>query len=203
MRSFRLKPAWLLALPLWLGLIVGGYAWLLRYSFAAGKASASPHTIPSSVASQAPSARPQLFLALHPRCPCSRATLSELATILSRAPEACDVTVLVYKPAGEPDSWMEGALLDKCRQVSCLIRPDPDGRLASSLGSLTSGGVVLYDAKGRLRYQGGVTASRGHEGDNAGKQAVIQILRGQRDSQKSMPVFGCPIQPNPTERYSL
>src|SRR6266568_718383 len=138
MRSFRLKPAWLLALLLWLGLIVGGYAWLLRYSFAAGKASASPHTIPSSVASQAPSARPQLFLALHPRCPCSRATLSELATILSRAPEAC-----------------------------------------------------------------GVTASRGHEGDNAAKQAVIQILRGQRDSQKSMPVFGCPIQPNPTERYSL
>jgi len=203
MRSFRLKPAWLLALLLWLGLIVGGYAWLLRYSFAAGKASASPHTIPSSVATLAPSARVQLFLALHPRCPCSRATLSELAKILSRAPEACDVTVLMYKPAGEPDSWMEGALLDKCRQMNCRVLPDPDGRLAGSLGSLTSGGVVLYDAKGRLRYQGGITASRGHEGDNAGKQAVIAILRGQRDSQKSMPVFGCPIQQDPPERYPL
>ncbi len=203
MRSFRLKPAWLLALPLWLGLIVGGYAWLLRYSFAAGKASASPPTIPSSVASPAPSARAQLFLALHPRCPCSRATLSELAKIRSRAPEACEVTVLMYKPAGEPDRWMKGALLDKCRQMNCRVLPDPDGRLASLLGSLTSGGVVLYDAKGRLRYQGGITASRGHEGDNAGKQAVIEILRGHRDSQKSMPVFGCPIQQDPTERYPL
>jgi len=203
MRSFLLRPAWLLALLLWLGLIVGGYAWLLRYSFAAGKASASPHTIPSSVASQPPSARPQLFLALHPRCPCSRATLSELAKILSRAPKACDVTVLMYKPAAEPDRWMEGALFDKCRQMSCRVRPDPDGRLAGSLGSLTSGGVVLYDGKGRLRYQGGITASRAHEGDNAGKQAVIEILRGQRDSQKSMPVFGCPIQQDPTERYPL
>src|SRR5713226_2476071 len=203
MRSFRLKPAWLLALLLWLGLIVGGYAWLLRYSFAAGKASASPPAIPSSVASPAPSARAQLFLALHPRCPCSRATLSELAKILSRAPEACDVTVLMYKPEGEPDSWMAGALLDNCRRMSCRVRPDADGRLAGSLGSFTSGGVVLYDAKGRLRYQGGITASRAHEGDNAGKQAVIAILRGHHDSQKPMPVFGCPIQPNPTERYPL
>jgi hypothetical protein len=109
----------------------------------------------------------------------------------------------MYKPAGEPDRWMKGALLDKCRQMNCRVLPDPDGRLASLLGSLTSGGVVLYDAKGRLRYQGGITASRGHEGDNAGKQAVIEILRGHRDSQKSMPVFGCPIQPNPTERYPL
>src|SRR5216684_2215682 len=106
MRSFRLRPAWLLALLLWLGLIAGGYARLLRYSFAAGKASASPHIIPSSVAAQAPSARAQLFLALHPRCPCSRATLSELAKILSRAAQAGDVTVLMYKPANEPDRWL-------------------------------------------------------------------------------------------------
>jgi len=203
MRSFQLKPAWLLALLLWLGLIVGGYAWLLRYSFAAGEASASPHAIPSSVASQAPSGRAQLFLALHPRCPCSRATLSELANILSRAPKACDVTVLMYTPAGEPDRWREGALLDECRRLNCRVRPDPDGRLAGSLGSLTSGGVVLYDTKGRLRYQGGITASRGHEGDNAGQRAVIEILRGDRGSQKSMPVFGCPIQQDPTKQHSL
>src|SRR5258708_20821394 len=122
MRSYQLRPAWLLALLLWLGLIVGGYAWLLRYSFAAGKASASPHTIPSSVASQAPSARAQLFLALHPRCPCSRAPLSELAKILTRAPEACDVTVLMYKPPAEPDGWMEAALFGNCRQSNCLVR---------------------------------------------------------------------------------
>ena len=200
MSPLRPRLALLLMFSLWLGLIGGGYAWLLRYSFAAGKASTAPRAIPRAVASLVPSGRPQLLLALHPRCPCSRATVSELARILSQAPNASDVTVLMYKPADEPDSWMDGALLDKCRRMNCLIRPDPDGRLAVSLGSLTSGGVALYDANGRLRYQGGITAARGHEGDNAGERAVIAILQGSRARQKSMPVFGCPIQQEPTQQ---
>src|SRR5882762_11463884 len=136
MRQLRLKLALLLMFCLWLGLIVVGYAWLLRYSFAVGKAATAPGTIPHGLASSAPSARPQLLLALHPRCPCSRATLTELAKILSRAANACDVTVLLYRPADKPDSWLEGALLDTCRQLNCRICPDPDGRLAASLGSL-------------------------------------------------------------------
>ena len=194
MGSCQYRSAWLLALLLWLGLIAGGYAWLFRYSFAAGKTSAVPRTIPPSLASAAYSARPQLLLALHPRCPCSRATVRELAKILSRVPDACDVTVLMYHPASATDDWVQGALLDECRRMSCRIRPDPAGRLAVSLGSLTSGGVALYDANGKLRYRGGITGSRGHEGDNAGERAVMEILQGRRESHPSMPVFGCPIE---------
>src|SRR5216117_3490416 len=162
MRQLRLNLVSPLMFCLWLALIGGGDAWLLRYSFAAGKASTAPSTIPPSMASPVNSGRPQLLLALHPRCPCSRATVSELAKILSRAPNASDVTVLMYRPADEPDRWLEGVLLDRCRRMNCRIRPDPDGRLAAALGSLTSGGVALYDANGQLRYQGGITAARGH-----------------------------------------
>jgi len=151
-------------------------------------------TIPADLAMPAQLTRPQLLLALHPRCPCSRATVNELAKILSRVPKASDVTVLMYKPPNEPDSWLEGTLLEACRRMHCKVRPDPGGRLAASLGSLTSGGVVLYDANGKLRYQGGITSSRGHEGDNAGERAIVEILQGHRDSHASMPVFGCPIQ---------
>ena len=193
MRAFLHKRAWLMAILLWLGLIAGGYAWLLRYSFAAGKTTTAPRRIPPSLATAAPSTRLQLFVALHPHCPCSRATVRELAKIASQRTEARDVIVLMYKPADKQDSWLEGALLDECRRMNCRVRPDPDGKLAASLGSLTSGGVALYDADGRLRYQGGVTASRGHEGDNTGERAVIEILRGSRENYKSMPVFGCPI----------
>jgi hypothetical protein len=203
MRQIPFKPAWLLVFCLWLGLIAGGYAWLLGYSFAAGKTSAAPRTLPSSWASPTSPARPQLLLALHPHCPCSLATIRELAKILTRAPHTSDVTVLMYKPASEPDSWLKGTLFDECRRMNCQIRPDPDGQMAASLGSLTSGQVLLYGADGRLRYQGGITASRGHEGDNEGERAVIEILRGSRASYKSMPVFGCPIQEEPTNGYSL
>jgi hypothetical protein len=194
MRAFQLKPIWVLGILAWLGLITGSYAWLLRYSFASGKTSVAPHAIPADLDMPSRLARPQLFLALHPRCPCSRATVNELAKILSRVPNASDVTVLMYIPPDEPDSWLEGALLDACRRMHCRVRPDPGGRLAASLGSLTSGSVVLYDANGKLRYQGGITSSRGHEGDNAGERAIIEILQGHRDSHGSMPVFGCPIQ---------
>jgi hypothetical protein len=104
----------------------------------------------------------------------------------------------MYKPAGEPDDWIKGELLHSCRRMNCQIRTDPDGQLAASLGSLTSGGVVLYDAEGHLRYQGGITASRGHEGDNAGAQAIVQILQGRPAARKTMPVFGCPLNQEPT-----
>jgi hypothetical protein len=194
MRAFQLKPIWVLGILAWLALIAGGYAWLLRYSFASGKTSVAPRTIPVDLNLPSHLAQPQILLALHPRCPCSRATVNELAKILSRVPSASDVTVLMYKPPDEPDSWLEGVLLDACRRMHCQVRPDPGGRMAASLGSLTSGSVVLYDADGKLRYQGGITCSRGHEGDNPGERAIIEILQGRRDSHRSMPVFGCPIQ---------
>jgi hypothetical protein len=194
MRANQLAPAWLFGIVVWLAVMAGSYAWLLRYSFAGGRTSVAPRTIPAGLGMSPRLTRPQLLLALHPRCPCSRATVNELAKILTRAPQACDVTVFMYKPPGEPDSWLESGLLDACRRMGCQIRPDPGGRLAASLGNLTSGGVVLYDAGGKLRYQGGITGSRGHEGDNAGEQAIIEILLGRRSGHKSMPVFGCPIQ---------
>lgn len=199
MRQSLIWPTWLLAFCLWGGSIAGGSVWLLRYSFAAGKSSAAPRALPSFLKAAPSSIRAQLVLALHPRCPCSMATVRELAKILTQAPETCDVTVLMYQPASEPDRWMEGALLNECRRLKCQIRPDPDGLLASSLGSLTSGEVQLYAADGTLRYQGGITAARGHEGDNVGETAVIENLHGNPSSLQSTKVFGCPIQSNPSQ----
>lgn len=194
MRSFQSKLGLSLLFFMWFGLIAGGYAWSIRYGFAPGRESGAPPALPLSLDLPSPLSRAQLLLALHPRCPCSKATLTELGKIISRTTDSRDVTVLMYKPAAQPDSWLEGSLLNECRRMHCRIRPDPDGRLAASLGAFTSGHVVLYDVNGRLRYQGGITASRGHEGDNLGELAVIEVLRGRPGGPKSLPVFGCAIQ---------
>jgi hypothetical protein len=178
---------------LWLGLIALSYSRLLRYSFA-GTTSKPPPTVPALVSTAINGDRFQMFLALHPRCPCSRATLAELEKILSRVPTAGEVTVLMYKPAGETDRWVEGPLLDQCRVLKCRVKLDPDGQLATALGSLTSGGMVIYDSSGKLRYHGGITSARGHEGDNAGKQAVLDVLQNRSPSVSALPVFGCPLQ---------
>ena len=46
------------------------------------------------------------------------------------------------------------------------------------MGATTSGHVLLYDAGGVLRFAGGITDGRGHEGDNAGLDAALALLRG-------------------------
>src|ERR1043165_306599 len=105
MAAFPAKRAWLLILLVWLGLIAAGYAWLLRYGFAPGKIAGAPEIIPPSLAPSNYVGHAQIFLALHPRCPCSRATVKELAKLLSRIHGPINTTVLVYKPASEGESW--------------------------------------------------------------------------------------------------
>ena len=199
MRWFQLKRVWLVAFLIWLALVASGYAWLLRYSFAPGPAATVPHLIPPGLAWPEPTTRAGLFLTLHPRCPCSRATVRELAKILSRAPHLSDVTVLMYKPAKEADSWPDGDLLEECRRMNCRILPDADGRLAASLGVSRQAVSCFTMRRGKLRFRGGITSARGHEGDNAGERAIIEILRGYPHSYNSLPVFGCSLHPEPTQ----
>jgi hypothetical protein len=53
-----------------------------------------------------------------------------------------------------------------------------------------SGQVLAYDGQGRLAFNGGITASRGHEGDSAGRSAVEAMLAGRRHAATAF-VFGC------------
>jgi hypothetical protein len=44
-----------------------------------------------------------------------------------------------------------------------------------------------------LLFAGGITAARGHAGDNAGRSAIETLLAGGRPGYDRTPVFGCPI----------
>lgn len=74
---------------------------------------------------------------------------------------------------------------------------DDGGLEAKRFGATTSGTVLLYDSEGKLLFQGGVTGSRGHEGDNYGldelRRALTARLPGE-DKERirgALPVFGC------------
>ena len=45
-------------------------------------------------------------------------------------------------------------------------------------GSATSGQTLLYDGDGALRFSGGITGSRSHAGDNAGRRSLVALLNG-------------------------
>jgi hypothetical protein len=105
-----------------------------------------------------------------------------------------DVTVHFFHPADAAEDWIHGISHDLAVAIPGIsVVADPDGATAEKFGSKTSGEVLLYDATGRLRFHGGITAARGHEGDGLGKATVTSILRGESTTVTSSPVFGCVI----------
>jgi hypothetical protein len=68
---------------------------------------------------------------------------------------------------------------------------DPDGEEARRFGASTSGQTLLYSGKGRLLFNGGITASRGHIGPNDGWDAVVSLLQTGTAKHQTTPVFGC------------
>ena len=51
--------------------------------------------------------------------------------------------------------------------------------------------VLLFDPEGALRFRGGVTSGRGHEGNNDGAAALESALRGRPGARAWARVFGC------------
>ena len=70
---------------------------------------------------------------------------------------------------------------------------DEGGREAVKFAAAASGHALLYDAAGKLLFSGGITFSRGHQGDNAGRDAIERLARGERPGYCESPVFGCAI----------
>jgi hypothetical protein len=168
-------------------------ATLLQYTNTPGLSAETPRVWPDSVprANHAPA----LIMFAHPHCPCTRASLSELARLLAETPARPDVRILFCKPALEPDEWVRGWNWNAATAIpGALAQIDVDGALAARFGAATSGHTVLYDAAGTLQYSGGITVARGHEGDNLGRASIVSSLRGEhRPAAPAAPVFGCEL----------
>jgi hypothetical protein len=183
-----------LAAGAWFGATLTGFGWLSDYSNDAGNAGNPPTILPTDLGIATRPDRATLFVVLHPRCPCSRATVDELARLLARCGGAVDAHALFLAPAGTDPGWTHTDLWDQAAAIPGLdLLADADGRLEQRLGVLTSGHVLLYAAGGRLLFSGGITSSRGHAGDNVGEELVVALAGGERAEPGTAPVFGCPL----------
>ena len=138
--------------------------------------------------------RPTLVLLAHPQCPCTRASLAELAEILARTGNRPKTYVLFLRPAGFAEGWEKSDLWQSAARLPgvTLVRDD-EGREARRFGAATSGQTLLYNAGGALVFSGGITGARGQMGANAGQMALINLLdRGHAD-RRGTSVFGCPL----------
>jgi hypothetical protein len=130
----------------------------------------------------------------HPRCPCTSAGVSELARLLARCEGRPLVDVVFFRPEGSPESWGSTALRRAAEAIPGVRAfDDVGGREAARFGIVASGHVLLFDPGGKRLFSGGITAARGHEGDNDGAAAVLRLVARSGPSSACHPVFGCPI----------
>jgi hypothetical protein len=178
----------------WLLCCGTGLFLLWSFSSAPGQAAEAPLSWPAESGMSAPAEQPELVLFAHPRCPCTRATLEELDRLMLRCDGRCAARVVFFLPEGEPASWAETDLWEHAARIpGVTVLADPGGREAALFGAGTSGQVLLYAAGGALLYEGGITASRGHAGENAGSAAIQALVRGESQGFSKAPVFGCPM----------
>jgi hypothetical protein len=112
-----------------------------------------------------------------------------------RHPGQLQATVLFALPDGAGDDWLRSDTVLRARQLSGVeVRIDRASYEARQFGSATSGQVLLYDRAGRLLFSGGITGSRGHEGDNLGRARVTALIRGAAPDRPVSPVFGCALE---------
>lgn len=182
---------------------VAGTAWglgaLLRHQATPGATNAPAVVWPTGSRLVRSDERATLVLFAHPRCPCTRATIDELDKLMARTgprSEALRVEALVvfFAPADQPFGWAETDLWRSAARipgVTCVA--DRGGVEASRFGSVTSGDAFVYDRAGALAFRGGITASRGHAGDNAGREAIEAFLLDGRQPVCSTNVYGCSL----------
>jgi hypothetical protein len=100
---------------------------------------------------------------------------------------------LFVKPAGSSDDWEKTDLWESAARIPGVKVIADDGVEAQRFNAMTSGQTVLYDADGHLLFSGGITGSRGHSGDNAGRSAIVSLLFTGESDQAKTSVFGCPL----------
>jgi hypothetical protein len=178
----------------WLCSISTGLWILWGYENTAGMSAEPPVMWPADSRVQRVPERATLVMLAHPHCPCTRASIGELASLMAHAQGRVTGYVFFLKPAGFSEDWEKTDLWQSAASipgVSAVI--DDGGTEARRFGAATSGQTILYDARGRLLFSGGITGSRGHAGDNAGRSAIVSLINDHAAEDSETKVFGCPL----------
>lgn len=180
---------------LWLSSAVWGVVYLAQYENTPAANNISyPSTFPPESRLERGGETPTLIFFAHPKCPCTRASLRELARLMADVDGKLRAFVVFIKPKNESEEWTATDLRASAESIpNVRVVIDEDERETKIFNAQTSGLALLYDRAGKLRFDGGITASRGHEGNNAGRQAVFETVTEDFNKTAETFVFGCPL----------
>jgi hypothetical protein len=156
--------------------IIGGMGILWRYSLTPGTAGTPPAQWPVQSRISRKAGSLTLVMLVHPRCSCTRASVEELEILMAQARTPFDAKVILVKPPGFSDKWTRTSLWRRAAAIPGVSTLIDDGHEARLFGAATSGQTMVYDRNGYLSFSGGITAARGHFGDNAGASAIAALV---------------------------
>lgn len=182
--------------PCWLVAILFGMGILITYETRPGDAGQVEKLWPDRSHVALSHDRYTLLLFAHPRCPCTRATLDELAWVMSRCRDKFEATVLFLQPEGESTGWARTDIWEIASGIPGVrVLTDAGGREAQNFGTETSGHVVVFNPSGKVVFHGGITPSRGHRGDSHGRSILhgLALQKPLVSEPQDAPVYGCPL----------
>lgn len=185
---------WIIAGLVW-SVAVGLGLWIMvDYENEPGQAGKSPDQWPTTSQIHPTEGKHTLVMLVHPHCPCTRASIEQLAKIVAQCQEKLTAHVVFVRPEGFDTDWVQSDLWHSAKLIpNTQVLDDPLGIEAQRFGAVVSGQTILYNPNGQRIFTGGITPSRGHAGDNAGHQAIVSLIHtGKADRQDTF-VFGCTL----------
>ena len=195
-RLTTLRPAWAklhTVFVLWIAAVLTAFGALAAYSRTPGAESARMAQWPVT-SGLGRGSETNLLMFLHPRCPCSHASLEQFHRILTQSGAPFRASIIFVRPKGVPEGWERSDLWEAARKIPGVqVHVDAEGVEARRFGVATSGAVILTDRSGKVLFQGGITGERAHAGDNPGSDAVLAGIKTGRSPTTNTAVFGCSL----------
>src|SRR5207253_11434658 len=108
---------------------------LLAYESTSGTIGAVPRQWPSTSQIERVTDRPTLIMLAHPRCPCTRASVAELAQMMARMQGKVYAYVLFLKPQPSGAEWEDTELRRSAAAIPGVkVLSDADGVEARRFG---------------------------------------------------------------------
>ena len=191
MKRYRLPVA--LLFVAWAALAMCGESYVLRYQRQPGERGSSPDHWPRASGLQM-GKELTLVMFLHPHCPCSKASITQLEKVMKAGGGAITAWVVFTKPVGAEPGWEQSELGKSAESIPDVLLYVDDVAVETRLfGPVTSGHVLVYDPAGRLVFSGGLTPGRGEAGASASVDRLLQAVQGGAEQSVQTPVFGCPL----------
>lgn len=181
-------------LGLWLAVVISLEVILVIAMSTPAQTLAALDRFPAAAGELHRAGRPTLVLFAHPKCPCTSASIEELARVMAHINGQVDAYVFFLRPDGVGPGWEKTSQwYDAASIPGVIVACDEQGKLAATFQASTSGATFLYDGSGRLIFSGGITSARGHAGDNDGSDAILAAVLDNCQKSKCTNIFGCTL----------